>query len=259
MLKKVSGAKSVFVRINNIGRNYLPFVEDLKDRIVRYISMPTVSALPFPYNSESPVLLPSGLFVSIADRDGNNYPIHNLPLEKFNLALNNGRRLPIMRVTSLADSYIDCEDASQVGKVLCLTYFYDLPEYSKPDTTMNVAIDSVECEIMLSQANNVFPDNRSMAGKRFRAISFPRVNPTISGAVGPVSNATALFVTFAKGNYNVIDNVSVMEFFDIISVYETLNFANICFDFTNSFVTVGGNVNCDGEKVQFNLTFEDHD
>lgn len=260
MLKKVSGAKSVFVRINNVGRNYLPFVEYLKDRVIRYIDVVPVTSLPFPLQAETavPLLSMDSLFISVADANGNDYPIYNLPIKNLNIGLNMGRRQPVMRVTSLSDTYIDCEDASLIGKYVCLVYWYDLPEYSRNDTTMTTAIDSVEVEILSSQQQNVFPDNRTMAGKRFRGISCPNANPTVSGATG-ITNIEAMniYVSFVKGNYAVLDTVPVWEFHDVSYMYETLNFSNIAFDFTNSFITIGGTNNYDGKKVMFNLTFEE--
>ena len=39
MNKKVSGAKSVVVKLESKGKNYLPFVEYLKDRYIKYIDV----------------------------------------------------------------------------------------------------------------------------------------------------------------------------------------------------------------------------
>ena len=257
MLKKVSGAKSVFVRLQNVGRNYLPFVEDLKDRTIRYIDVVPVTSLPFPFISDSPVATFDGLYISVAEKQGNGYPIYALPLDRLDISQNMGRRQPVNRVSSISDCYIDCEDPALIGQIVCLVFWYDLADYSAPDSTVDFAIDSVEVDVLSSQQNNVFPDNRTMAGKRFRHISFPAVSPTISGATG-LSKTEMLdcYVSFVKGNYAVIDNIPLSEFYDVTEMYETLLFANICFDFTNSFVTVGGTANYDGRKVMFNLTYE---
>ena len=47
MNKKVSGAKSVVVKLESIGKNYLPFVEYLKDRYIKFIDVVLVGSLPY--------------------------------------------------------------------------------------------------------------------------------------------------------------------------------------------------------------------
>lgn len=257
MLKKVSGAKCVFVKLQNIGRNYFPFVEDLKDRTIRYLDVVPVTSLPYPFINDTPVSQFDGLYVCVADKQGNQYPIYALPIDRLDITKNMGRRQSVNRQISMSDSYVDCEDPALVGQVVCFVVWYDLVDYSAPDTTPDLAIDSVEVEILSSQNNNVFPDNRTMAGRRFRRISFPAVSPTISGTTGlSKSEMMDCYVSFVKGNYAVIDNVPLAEFYDIDYIYDQLCFANICFDFTNSFVTVGGTANYDGRMVMFNLTYE---
>ena len=252
MLKKVSGAKSVFVKINNLGRNFLPLVEDLRDRMIKYVDFVPVSSIPY----STATAYTGGGFLSLADVNGNFYPYYGIPMDRFDITQNLGRRPPVMRKISLPNSYIEVTDPSDVGKVVCLVFFYDLPQYSARNTVTDAIIDSAEVTINLSQARNVFPDLRTMAGKRFRHISFSAPTKTFSGQTGiTLSEAGNVFISFVKGNYAVIDMLPLIEFYDIPQI-EDLNFSNIVFDFTNSFVTVGGTQNLDGKTVMVNLSYE---
>lgn len=243
--KRVSGTKTVIVPIEKVGRNPFPYVEDLRDRYIKYIDFCGVSSLP--YSSSTPVTDSSKYLLSLADRNGNTYNIQDVPLEKFDLTLNWGIRPAIMRRLSLQDSHLICTDAGEVGKFAVFVFYYDEPLYAARNTTTDVAVNAFEVSIVKAVQPNSFPDNRTMVDKRFRAVFFTPVATTPTYKTGfTFAESKDLYISLYKGNYAIIDTLPLMCLY-AVNMVEPLEFANIQFDFTNSYILVGG----DGANTQY--------
>lgn len=239
LLKRISGSKTVLVPITTVGKNYLPFVEDLRDRYIKYIDFCPVASLP--YSSGTAVTASSKHIISLSNKAGNVYDLQDIPLQKFDISLNWGIRPAIMRKLSLQNSYIMCTDVSEVGKVAVLVFYYDNMENSRRNTTTDVAVNGFEVQIKSATYANQFPDNRTMVGKNFRNLFFSPVSLTPNLNTGFTENQMKdLYITLQRGNYAVLDTLPLMCLYGI-NMVEPLEFANIQFDFTNSFVLVGGN------------------
>lgn len=261
MNQKLSGAQLVLVPITKIGVNKFPFVENIRSRFIKFIDFYGVRYLP---NSAEPGLQnTNNLFVTIMNKDGNREIIRNLPLARFNFVETLGVRQPIYSNISLSDCYINCQNASEVGKTAAFIFWYDLPEYSKANSTKQLVTDSMSVTLTTSVRYNKFPDEERMNGKRFRRLLLgtPSVTPDLQDglSVGQLAN---IYVTLRKGSYNVLENMPVMMLYQL-AMLQKAEFQNIIFDLQSSFLTIGGagsipNVDRDyiGKSVFFNMQYE---
>ena len=71
--------------------------------------------------------------------------------------------------------------------------------------------------------------------------------------------ARNIFVTLQKGNYRVIDALPLLEFYEL-GLLQSVDFANIIFDFTNSYLSIGQAASADlvGKSVLLNAVYEDN-
>ena len=208
-----------------------------------------------PYSTATGLTTPSG-YLSLADKIGNALPIKQLPIERFDISKNGGSRIPLMRALSLSNCYYECTDASEIGKVLVLVFWYQQPYYASADKTANTLTDSVEVPITVVGQKNLMPDLRALAGKRYRRISF--VAPAITQALATgitLSEAENCYVSLYKGNYAICDLLPLPELYDLY-LLEQIKLRNIQFDLNNSFIVVGGSVNLVGKSVFFNVSYE---
>ena len=260
MNSKISGAKMVFVPIHQTGANYFPFVEDLKNRYVKFIDFHPAQYLPDTAVTGVDGSFPLGTFyVTLANEIGNKFLFNRLPLENLNYQKTQGVRLPIGAKLSLQNCYIECNDKSYIGQTVALIFYYDLPQYSERNTTKQLMVDRLSVPITTATFRNLFPDSLRMSGKRFRNVLFTPTTTTPEYQPGVTQNWEYLYITLRKGSYNVIENLplSVILQYDKL---EKLVFANIIFDFQSSFITVGGAGALAGQFVGksafLNLTYE---
>lgn len=261
MNTKLSGAQLVLVEIKKVGRNYLPDVQYLTGRVIKYIDFHAANYLPG--ITTAGVNTSANMYLTITNEQGNEVLHYEVPMERFDYAATLGMRQPICTKISLSNSYIDCQDANQVGKVAALVFWYDLPQYSARNTTEAVNTDAISIPLTTAVRYNQLPDIDRLTGKRFRRIllGMPTTTPDLQTGLD-ASKLQNCYLTLRKGTYNVLDNVPVMLLYQM-QMMEKSEFANIIFDFQNSFITIGGagtipNVQTDyiGKSVFFNLQYE---
>ena len=262
MNTKLSGAQLVLVEIKRVGKNYLPLVQYLKGRIIKYIDFCPTTYLP---GIAGAVGLAStdDMYLTIRNEQGNADIHYEVPLERFDYAETLGVRQPICAKISLDNSYIDCQDSTQIGKFAALMFYYDLPEYSSRNNADKVITDAIAVTLTNATRYNQLPDTDRLTGKRFRKILLgtPTVTPDYQNGLG-TSELANCFITLRKGTYNVVENMPVKLLYQM-QMLEKSEWANIIFDFQNSYITIGGagtipNVATDyiGKAVFFNLHYE---
>ena len=236
--KKLSGAKAVFVPIEKVGKNNLPYIEDLKDRYIKYIDFFPTSYLPD--TDAAGLNTVDDLYLTLADKTGNMFYIKDMPLARFNYANTAGCRQPILNKISLQNSYILCQDSNAVGTVAMLIFWYDLPEYSRANKSEQTITDSLTVPLTTAVRHNVLPDEERMSGKRFRRIllGIPTTTPDYNTGLGE-SELQNVYITLRKGTYNVVENLPIYLLYQIAMI-EKAEFANIVFDLQNSYLTIGG-------------------
>lgn len=261
MNTKLSGAQLVLVPITRVGRNYFPYVENLQRRVIKFIDFCPASYLP--ETTDAGLQSTNDMFVTIYNEFGNTELHRNLPLERLDYTQTNGIRQPICSKISIKTSFIDCQDAAQVGKTAALLFWYDLPEYSQRNMTDALVTDSISIPLTTAIRYNAFPDNDRMTGKRFRRIlsAYPTTTPDLTTGIG-MSEAENVYVTLRKGSYNIVENAPLSIFYQIAMLHKS-EFQNIIFDFQSSYLTIGGqgtipNVGTDyvGKSVFLNLQYE---
>lgn len=261
MNTKLSGAQLVLVPIERVGRNYFPYVENLQRRVIKYIDFCPAAYLP--ETTATGLTSNTDMFVTIYNEFGNTEIHRNLPLVRLDYQATNGIRQPIFNKISLKTSFIDCQDANQVGKVAALLFWYDLPEYSQRNMADAVVTDSLSIPLTTAVRYNRFPDNERMSGKRFRKILLgtPTTTPDLETCVAS-ANLANIYMTLRKGSYNIVENLPIMLLYQLQMLHKS-EFQNIIFDFQSSFLTIGGagtipNVATDyiGKNVFINLQYE---
>lgn len=260
MNMKLSGAQIVLVPITTIGRNYLPFVEHIDKRTIKYIDFAPAAYLP---GTAAPGLTTSAdLSITIFDEDGTKEIHRNLPLERLDYTQTIGVRQPICRRIAMDSCYINCENPAAVGTTAALVFWYELPQYSAANKTDIVQTDSVEIPIKVVERYNPMPDSDRMTGKRFRRILLGTPSTTPDGNPGLASaNMQNCYLTLCKGSYRILDSCPLNLLYQL-QMLEKTEFQNIIFDFESSYITVGGagtitpSTDYVGKYVFLNLQYE---
>ena len=238
MNTKLSGAQLVLVPITQMGRNYFPYIEHIAGRVVKYIDFAPAALLP--RTTAAGLQSTQNLFVTIIDESGTKEIHRQLPLERLDYHATTGVRQPICKKLTMDACYIDCQDASAIGKVAALVFWYDLPNYSAANKSDNVQTDAIEIPITNVTQYSVLPDSDRLTGKRFRKLllGVPTVTPDKNTGLG-TAELENCYLTLQKGTYKVLADVPVILLYQL-QMLEKSEFANIIFDFQSSYVTVGG-------------------
>lgn len=237
----ITGAKTITVAINKLGENFLPYNEELKDKVIRYIDVVPMGLLP---QSNGDVFTDfENCTLTLADYNGNSYFAYNVPLDRYNPIKTGGVRLPINKKISLQNSYIFvAENNAQIGNSVVVVVYYEDEFYSFPNTTNDLAVDAVEVKINSLDFNNLLPDNRTLVGKRIRGLALPQVTltPSFTKCVNQILiNNKWGYITLQKNNYVILDHLPL---FLLLEPYylSSLQFRNIELDLINSYITIGG-------------------
>lgn len=262
MNSKLSGAQLVLCEIKRVGKNYLPLVQYLNGRYIKFIDFCPLSYLPGIANAVG-LTSTTDMYLTIRNEAGNEDLHYEMPLERFNYLQTLGIRMPIGAKISLPNSYVDCQDANNVGKIAAFMVYYDLPEYSARNTAERVITDAISVKLTNATRYNQLPDTDRLTNKRFRKILLgtPGITPDYQTALDSTKLGNC-FITLRKGTYNVVENMPLPLLWQM-GLYQQQEFANIIFDFQNSYITIGGagtipNVATDyiGKAVFLNLQYE---
>ncbi len=259
MNTKLSGAQLVLVPIQRVGRNYLPFVEYIDHKLIKYIDFCPADLLPDTDEQGCPTS--QDLFITIFDERGTQELHRNLPLDRLNYISTLGTRQPIFNKVNLTASYIDCQDGNLVGKTVALVFWYDLPNYSSRNTSDTLLMDSISVPITNIIRYNQLPDIDRLTGKRFRKILLgtPTTTPDLNQCVSPL-NMYSCYLTLQKGAYKVLSNVPIALLYQL-QMLDKSEFQNIIFDLQSSYITIGGAGTATaadfvGKYIFFNVQYE---
>lgn len=237
----ITGSKTITVKVDNVGKNFLPFNEELKDKVIRYIDVVPMGLLP---QSNGDVFTDfENCTLTLADYNGNSYFAYNVPLDRYNPIKTGGVRLPINKKVSLQNSYIFvAENNAQIGNSVVVVVYYEDEFYSFPNTTNDLAVDAIEVKINSLDFNNMLPDNRTLVSKRIRGLALPDVTltPSFTKSVNKILiNNKWGYITLQKNNYVILDHLPL---FLLLEPYylSSLQFRNIELDLINSYITIGG-------------------
>lgn len=261
MNTKLSGAQLVLVPIKQLGSNYFPWVENIRNRFIKYIDFYGTTYLPG--TSDEGLTTTDDLFVTIKNAAGNTEIVRNLPLARLDYTQTLGVRQRIFSNISISNCTIECQNEDAIGKVAAFVFWYDLPEFTQKNSTTTLVTDSISIPLTTSVRYNQLPDAERMTGKRFRRILLgtPTTSPE-GGACVTEKQLENIYITLCKGSYNVIENLPLMLLYQL-AMLEKSEFQNIIFDFQSSYLTIGGantipNVGSTyvGKYVFLNLQYE---
>lgn len=261
MNTKLSGAQLVLVEIKRIGRNYLPLVENIRGRFIKFVDFYPANYLP--ETTSAGVATSADMFFTIFNEFGTEEIHRELPLERFDYTQTLGVRQAVGSKIALQRSYINCQNAANVGKTAALVFWYDLPEYSQRNTTDTLITDAISVPLTTAVRYNALPDTDRLTGKRFRRLLLgaPTTTPDLQTGLD-MTKLMNCYLTLRKGTYNIVENLPVAMLWQL-QMLEKSEFQNIIFDFQNSYITIGGagtipNVATDyiGKSIFFNLQYE---
>ena len=238
MNTKLSGAQLVLVEIKRVGRNYFPLVENLRNRMIKYIDFCQTDYLPD--TIARGVQTTDDLYLTIMNEHGNTELHRDMPLVRFDYTQTLGVRQPICAKINMQTSFVTCQDAAQIGKFAAFMFYYDLPEYSARNNSDAVITDAITIPLTTAARYNALPDSDRMTGKRFRRIllGMPTTTPDAQTALTQAQLANC-FITLRKGTYDVVQNMPLPLLWQM-GLLEKTEWANIIFDFQSSFITIGG-------------------
>lgn len=260
MNPKLSGAQMVLVPITKLGDNKFPWVENIRNRFIKFLDFYGSEYLPG--TDAAGLTTTDDMYITIANEAGNTQIIRNLPLARLDYTKTLGVRQPIASKICMSDCSVVCQNPDAIGKVAAFIFWYDLPDYSRANSTDTLITDSVSVPLTTSARYNLFPDIDRFTGKRFRRILFSEQLVTPDLLEGLAGDALKnIYLTLRKGTYNVLENVPVMLLYQLAMIQKT-EFANIIFDFHSSYLTIGGAGTIPdveeyiGKSVFFNMQYE---
>lgn len=259
MNTKLSGAQLVLVPIRNIGENRFPWIENIRNRFIKFVDFYPAQYLPG--TTDTGLTTTESLFITFKNQAGNTEFIRNLPLERLNYRATFGVRQPIFSNISLSDCYVNCQNQDAVGTVAAFVFWYDLPDFSARNNTTQLVTDCITVPLTTSYGHNTLPDVERMTSKRFRRILAEVPNVTPDRKAG-MADLDYLYLTLRKGSYNVCENLPVSLLYQL-QMLQKSEFQNIIFDFQSSYITIGGDGSIPdveedyiGKSVFFNLQYE---
>lgn len=238
MNTKLSGCKLVFVPITKVGINKFPFIEDIRGRVIKYIDLHAGTYLP--NTTTHGDVATTNMYVTIMDEFGNTQIHNHIPLERLDYVATQGIRVAIGDKISLNECYVDCKNAANVGKIAAFVLWYDLPEFSKRNSSDSLITDYLSIPLTTTVRYNTLPDEDRMVGKRFRRIlaATPAVTPDFQDGV-TAARLPNLYLTLRKGSYNVIQDLPLSMLVQL-NMQDKTTFQNIIFDLQSSYITIGG-------------------
>lgn len=238
-----SACKLIQMSINSVGRFYMPDDRTLFNKKIQAI-IPMVDTLPLnsnnieatQYNTAITNTDLQNIYINLT-QNGQYYQYRNNALNMSQIGTE-GVYDRIDTVLSLPDCYVEVTNFGNTPKVLQLLVMYEDSAYINATNNINSNFDTFE--VILS--SNVlgrkmyFDDNRTLYGKRFRNLitTYPIITPNGNNGVNSNIEKYA-YITLCKGGNIIWDRMPVVflnQFFN----YKKLQFANIEFDFNNSYI-----------------------
>lgn len=232
----VNGA--IGIKLTNLkeGRNYLPYVSDLKDRTIKYIDIMQEIYTP---DDEFLNAQPSDMALSLVKKGTSDLVYDNVSAVEFCPKINNGKRVLVGFVLDLEKSFINVSSYS-AGEGTFIVFYYEDDKGVATHTDNKIPMKRTTSVVKLTNGRqSYFSENRTINGKHFLGIypSFSRFSQ--AGEVSPISEYfwDVLFVNLVRGSDIFVRNVPLYCLLRDDSNYEGhIVFDGVQIDFTNSFL-----------------------
>lgn len=244
-MQHFSRSKTIFVKLNKLGRNFLPFIKELESNVVKYID---IQQSFIDYDGSNIIeTVTDGAYITLLDRYGNLF-YDNVDIRNFTPGYYLGQRKLIDRKLVMQNCFIECTTQQMIGKVVAITFYWDEKKFSSPIGTEKTSKELVELLLAPSQSRTVvtqikFPDIRNIAGKKIRSI---RPQYLLNQAVTPLGYNTfpqnsevqsSVYLTLANGNTILVDSLNLLSMLDVWQL-TPLFFDNLIVNFPDSYITV---------------------
>ena len=251
----ISRSKTIFLKLNKTGRNYLPFIKELETYDVKFIDI-LPSAINYDNNNVINTI-DNYVYLSLEDKFGELF-YDTINVRNFNPNYYLGQRKIIGKKLVLQNCFVEVPEyvgntsiPELLGSVIAITFYWDEPRFSS-NASGKYYKETVELLLQPSNSRErsvkiKFPDIRTIAGKRIRSIRpaypYTSVSPlgysTIMNGwnVSDGTSAMSIYLTLANGSNILIDMLNMDTLSDNYQL-ESLNFENILINFPDSFIEV---------------------
>lgn len=192
--------------------------------------------------------------ITLRTADTQTNIIENLSLKELRFSKKKGNRIAFNHFFDLSKSFIDITYNTDISSRSLYFVFYYNDNTSVSKTCNDFKISNFE--IPLKQSRTMLIEEKKLSGYKFKnlLLTFPVI--TTSGLAG-ISYATALkcFLTLQKGSTQIFQNIPLILFYQN-ELFQQLNFDNITFDFTNSYIDIVNPQEADYKSVFFNCIVE---
>ena len=249
----VNGAIGISLYNLKQGRNFLPFIADLKDRVIKYIDV----VYGITDTSDVQIDAPQEfLTLSLCKKDTNEMVFDEVSAKNFDPWSKYGVRQFIGYKLDLEKSFINA-DSNAVGENTFLVFYYQDDKIPQSNSLVKkVASSSV---YFGSSTMNYFPENRTLADKVFTGIFPPIAELTDNGDVSSISHIDGMFINLVRESNMFVRNVPLMLLFRSYEMISHISFDGIQIDFTNSFIQIPPSyvAQCSGYGIVLNYEYED--
>lgn len=251
----ISRSKTIFLKLNKTGRNYLPFIKELETYDVKFIDI-LPSAINYDNNNVINTI-DNYVYLSLEDKFGELF-YDTINVRTFNPNYYLGQRKIIGKKLVLQNCFVEVPEyvgntsfPELLGSVIAITFYWDEPRFSS-NASGKYYKETVELLLQPSNSRErsvkiKFPDIRTIAGKRIRSIRpaypYTSVSPLGYSTIMKdwnVSDSTSymsVYLTLANGSNILIDMLNMDTLSDNYQL-ESLNFENILINFPDSFIEV---------------------
>lgn len=233
----VNGAIGVTVRNLHEGRNYLPYVAELKDRVIKYIDFFYASSNGYDVEGNLIGANPFDNSLSLCKKDTTDFVVDNVSAVEYSPFHQVGKRKFVGYKLDLEKSFINT-NRNDVGTNAFLIFYYE-------DENGMAVNQDIPFKLSTSVVNfgvgtmNFFKDNRTLADKHFTQIYPSYSTFTQNGEQNILSPSAwcSMFVNLVKGNNIFVKNVPLYVLqtgYDFW--YGHIVFDGVQIDFTDSYI-----------------------
>lgn len=244
----VNGAIGITMRNLREGKNYLPYIAELKDRVIKYIDIfSPLSYSAYDTNGNYLDANPFSNALSLCKKDTVDFVVDNVSCVEYCPMLQSGQRKLVGYKIDLTKSFITT-DSHDIGSNLFMVFYYEDEKPNSVTNPKNFRISTSEVNFSFGTMN-FFKDNRTLADKRFTQIYPSSSKFTQNGDQNILSPSAwcSMFVNLVKANNIFVKNVPlILLAYTQEYWYGKIVFDGVQFDFTNSYIQT-----CDAEQANF--------
>lgn len=253
-MKKITASKTLSIAINGKGKYYLPDDLLLNGKTINAI-VPVLGMYSFADDAVgAPITDANNLFLNLT-MNGQYYFMQDMPVEQLSSKVVRGKFEMIDNKLNLPACYIECTN-NTVGNLILVVFYEDNANFNS-DTNLNSNYDFVEIPLLyVNGYRNQLPDKNSLRGKKFRNIvcTYPAVTPSGYDSITSVEG-NYTYITLCHGSKIIVDKMP-LALLQQIEQYELLKFANIEFDFENSYIQIVGTPNINNKYLYLMIEYE---